>query len=117
MRLRAWLRTAELPDPPMITMPGIEAWSPELTRRQLLAETFSEGGPQRAILEPRYIAARYGPPEIRALARPDQLPGDPRGAVLTTQPPLAPWDQPGRFAKDRLIVYAPSGTPPRRSGP
>jgi hypothetical protein len=42
-------------------------------------KTFSESGPQRAVLELRYIAARYGPPEIRALAKPAQLPGDPRG--------------------------------------
>jgi hypothetical protein len=63
----------------MLTMPGVEAWNRELTRRQLLSETVSEGGPQRAVLELRYLAARYGPPEIRALARPDQLPGDPRG--------------------------------------
>jgi hypothetical protein len=63
----------------MLAMPGVEAWSPELTRRQLLAETFSEGGPQQAVLELRYIAARYGPPEIWALARPHQLPGDPCG--------------------------------------
>jgi hypothetical protein len=79
MRLRTWLRTAKLPEPPMLTMPGVEAWSPELTRMQLLAETASEAGPQRAVLELRYIAARYGPPEIRALARPELLPVDPRG--------------------------------------
>jgi hypothetical protein len=40
-QLRVWLWTAELRDPPMITMPGVEAWSPELTRMQLLAETAS----------------------------------------------------------------------------
>jgi hypothetical protein len=82
MLLRAWLRTAELPDPPMVTMPGVEAWSPELARMQLLAETDSPSGPARAFLESRYIAVRYGPPEIRELARPDQLPGDPRGPQL-----------------------------------
>jgi hypothetical protein len=32
-----------------------------------------------AVSEIRYLAARYGPPEIRALAKPDQLPGDPCG--------------------------------------
>jgi hypothetical protein len=31
------------------------------------------------VLELRYLASRYGPPEIRALARLHQLPGDPRG--------------------------------------
>jgi hypothetical protein len=66
----------------MLTTPGVEAWSPELTRRQLLSETHSEAGPQRAVLELRYIAARYGPPEIRALAKPDQLP-------VTHQPLIA----------------------------
>jgi hypothetical protein len=79
LRLRTWLRTAELPEPPMLTMPGVEAYSPELTCRQLLAEMFSEAGSRTTALELRYIAARYGSPEIRALARPDQLPGDPRG--------------------------------------
>jgi hypothetical protein len=79
LRLRDWLRTAELPEPPMLTIPGVEALSPELTRRQLLAETDSEGGLRTAVLELHYLAARYGPPEIRALARPHQLPGDPRG--------------------------------------
>jgi hypothetical protein len=44
-----------------------------------LAETFSESGPQRVVLDLRNITVRYGPPEIRALARPHQLPGDPRG--------------------------------------
>jgi hypothetical protein len=61
-QLRVWLWTAELPDPPMITMPGVEAWSPELTRMQLLAETASPGGPARAFLELRNIAARRGDP-------------------------------------------------------
>jgi hypothetical protein len=46
----------------------------------LLAETASEASPQRAVLELRYVAARYGPPaRIRAPAKPDQLPGDSRG--------------------------------------
>jgi hypothetical protein len=75
LRQRAGLRTAELPDPPMLTMPGVEAWSPELTPRQLLAETASEGGSRTAVLELRYLAVRYEPPEIRALAKPETLPG------------------------------------------
>jgi hypothetical protein len=79
LRLRAWLATAALPDPPLQLMPGVEAWSPELARIQILTETSSSAGPTRAFLERRYIAARYGPPEIRALAKPHQLPGDPRG--------------------------------------
>jgi hypothetical protein len=42
VRLRVWLRTAVLPDPPMITMPGVEARSPELTRRQLIIRKLAE---------------------------------------------------------------------------
>jgi hypothetical protein len=63
----------------MITMPGVEAWSPELTRRQVLALTGGLVPEATALVEPRYIAARYAPPGVRALARPHQLPGDPRG--------------------------------------
>jgi hypothetical protein len=63
----------------MLTMPGAECLSPERTRRQLLAETISESGPTCAVLELRYIAARCGTPEIRALTRPHQLPGDAHG--------------------------------------
>ena len=34
--------------------------------------------------ELRYLAARYGAPEIRALAKPEQLPDDPRGPLMLT---------------------------------
>jgi hypothetical protein len=78
LRLRAWLADAELPDPPLKTMPGVEAYDVELLRPQLLAETASPGGLARALLELRYLAAHYGPPEIAALARPEQLPRPPR---------------------------------------
>jgi hypothetical protein len=66
------------PDPPLRTMPGVEAYDVELLRAQVLAETASPGGPHRTLLELRYLAARYGPPEIAALARPEQLPRAPR---------------------------------------
>jgi hypothetical protein len=78
LRLRAWLADAELPDPPLKTMPGVEAYDVERLRSQVLAGTESPGGPYRARLEPRYLAAHYGPPEIAALAKPEQLPRLPR---------------------------------------
>jgi hypothetical protein len=39
LRLRAWLAAAELPAPPLHTMPGVEAYNVELKRQQLLAAT------------------------------------------------------------------------------
>src|SRR5262245_36545072 len=65
LRLRVRFQAAELPEPPMATMPAVGAWSPELTRRQQLSETFAESGPQRAVLELRYIAAKVRRPDIR----------------------------------------------------
>jgi hypothetical protein len=79
LRLRAWLATADLPDPPLKTMPGVEAYDVELLRAHILAGTASPGGLERALLELRYLAAHYGPPEIAALARPEQLPRASRG--------------------------------------
>jgi hypothetical protein len=75
--LRAWLATAELPEPPLGLMPGLEAHDVERLRAQLLAET-ALGDSAGAVLNLRYLAARYGPPEIAALARPDSLLRPPR---------------------------------------
>jgi hypothetical protein len=78
-RLRTWLATAELPEPPLRTMPGVEAYNVELKRQQLLAWTGGVVPDANALLELRYLAAHYGPPEIRALAQADQLPRAPHG--------------------------------------
>jgi hypothetical protein len=77
LRLRAWLATADLPDPPLKLMPGVEAYDVELLRDQVLAATVV-GDDRTALLNLRYLTARYGPPEIAALARPEQLPRPPR---------------------------------------
>jgi hypothetical protein len=77
LRLRAWLAEAELPDPPLALMPGVEVYDVERLRAQLLAET-ALGDSAAAVLNLRYLAARYAPPEIAALARPEQLPRPPR---------------------------------------
>jgi hypothetical protein len=76
-RLRAWLATAELAAPPLLTIPGVEAYDVALLRARLLAET-AVGDAGTATLKLRHLAARYGPPEIAALARPEQLPRPPR---------------------------------------
>jgi hypothetical protein len=81
LRLRAWLADAELPDPPLVLMPGVEAYDVELLRRRLLAAT-ALGDDGTALLHLRYLAARYGPPELAALARPEQLPRPPRRRQL-----------------------------------
>ena len=78
LRLRAWLATAEPPAPPLRLMPGVEAFDVALLRAQLLAETASPSGSGTALLNLRYLAAHYGPPEIAALARPELLPRPPR---------------------------------------
>ena len=77
LRLRAWLADAELPDPPLALMPGVTAYDVELLRSRLLAAT-ALGDDGTALLNLRYLAARYGPPGIAALARPEQLPRPPR---------------------------------------
>jgi hypothetical protein len=77
LRLRAWLETAERPDPPLKTMPGVEAHDVERLRQQLLAET-ALGDSTGAVLNLRYLAARYGPPAIAALAMPESSPRPPR---------------------------------------
>ena len=58
----------------------MQAFDIELLRRQLLASIAAVGlaGYSPAVAELRYLAARYGPPAIAALARPDQLPRPPR---------------------------------------
>ena len=70
-RLCAWLETAKLPPPPLHALPGVQAFDVELLRWQLLAFI-------AAVAELRYLAARYGPPAIAALARSDELPHPPR---------------------------------------
>ena len=53
----------------------MQAFDVDLLRRQLLtsiAAGLAAYGP--AVAELRYLAARYGPPAIAALARPDDLP-------------------------------------------
>jgi hypothetical protein len=69
---------AALPDPPLKTMPGVEAHDVELLCARVLAATASPASPATAVLWLRYLAAHYGPPEIAALARPEQLPRAPR---------------------------------------
>jgi hypothetical protein len=56
-RLRAWLAEAELPDPPLALMPGVEAHDVERLRAQLLAET-ALGDSAAAVPNLRYLAAR-----------------------------------------------------------
>jgi hypothetical protein len=76
-RLRAWLATAELPEPPQRLMPGVEAYDVERLGAQLLAEA-ALGDADTAVMNLRYLAARYGPPEIDSLAMPESLPRPPR---------------------------------------
>jgi hypothetical protein len=77
-RLGAWLESAELPPPPLDTMPGVQAFDVELLRRETLRSVQVGGGDYwSAINRLRYLAARYGPPEISVLARPDDLPQPP----------------------------------------
>jgi hypothetical protein len=69
--LLTWLETADLPDPPLHLIPGVEAHDVELMREQLPAAV--PKGNRTALLKLRYLAARYGPPEIRELAEPEGL--------------------------------------------
>ena len=80
VRLCAWLETAELPPPPLDTLPGVQAFDVDLLRRQILRSLqVGDGDYTSALARLRYLAARYGPPEIAALARPEELPQPPRG--------------------------------------
>jgi hypothetical protein len=74
-RLCAWLETADLPAPPLDTLPGVQAFDIELLRRRILHSVqVGDGDYGPALVRLRYLAARYGPPEIAALARPEELP-------------------------------------------
>ena len=77
-RLCAWLESAELPSPALDAMPGVQAFDAELLRCQTLRSVqVGDGDYGPALSRLRYLAARYGPPEIAALARPDELPRPP----------------------------------------
>ena len=77
-RLCTWLQTAELPAPPLDTLPGVRTFDVELLRRQVLHSIqVGDGDYGPALARLRYLAARYGPPEIAALARPEELPQPP----------------------------------------
>jgi hypothetical protein len=53
----------------------VQAFDVDLLRRQVLHSIeVADGNYPSALLRVRYLAARYGPPEFAALARPDQLP-------------------------------------------
>ena len=74
-RLCAWLERAELPAPRLDVLPGVQAFDVELMRRQVLHSVQAvDGDYEPALLKLRYLAARYGPPEIAVLARADELP-------------------------------------------
>ena len=53
-------------------MPGVEPYDVERMRKQLLE--LVPTGDSTALLKLRYLAARYGPPNVRALADPEHLP-------------------------------------------
>lgn len=77
-RLCAWLESVQLPSPPLDTLPGVQAFDVELLRRQTLHSIEAgDGGYSAALAKLRYLAARYGLPEIAALARPEDLPQPP----------------------------------------
>jgi hypothetical protein len=79
-RLCAWLKRAELPPAPLDTLPGVQAFDLGLLRRQVLHSVqVGDGDYGPALAKLRYLAARYGLPEIAALARPAELPQPPRG--------------------------------------
>ena len=81
-RLCAWLKRAELPAPPLDTLPGVRAFDVDLLRRQVLHSVqVGDGDYTGALARLRYLAARYGPPELAALARPAELPQSPAEAA------------------------------------
>jgi hypothetical protein len=62
-RLCAWLETADLPAPPLDTLPGAQAYDVGLLRRQVLHSVqVGDGDYTSALARLRYLAARYGPP-------------------------------------------------------
>ena len=57
----------------------MQAFDVELLRRQVLHSVqVGDGDYGPALVKLRYLAARYGPPELAALARADELPQPPR---------------------------------------
>jgi hypothetical protein len=69
--LLTWLEEANLPPPPLRTLPGVGHYNVELLRKQLLADVPTSDS--IALLKLRYLAARYAPPNVRALAKPEEL--------------------------------------------
>ena len=77
-RLCAWLEHAELPPPPLDALPAVQAFDVELLRGQRLRSVQGGGGDYSSALSRlRYLAARYGPPELALLAKPEELPQPP----------------------------------------
>jgi hypothetical protein len=77
-RLCPWLERTELPAPPLDTLPGVQAFDVDLLRRQVLHSVQDgDGDYGPALTRLRYLAARYGSPEIARLARPEELPQPP----------------------------------------
>jgi hypothetical protein len=101
-RLCAWLERAELPLPPLDTLPGVQAFDVELLRRQTLRSAqVGDGDDGPALARLRYLAAlrtardrRAGPPRGAApIRRPAELPEwrPQQMPTSTGQPtPLAP---------------------------
>jgi hypothetical protein len=85
--LLTWLEEAELPPPPLRSMPGVEHYNVELMRKQFLE--FVPAGDNIALLKLRYLAARYGPPKVRALA-------PPRAPARPNLPPVLSCSSPAR---------------------
>jgi hypothetical protein len=63
----------------LLELAGAQAFDVELLRRQTLRSAQVGGGDYGpALVRLRYLAACYAPPEIAALARPEELPQAPR---------------------------------------
>jgi hypothetical protein len=86
LHLRAWLADAALPDPPLKTMPGVEAYDARLPSSRVLAEPARLAlGVQRQDGHPPVIGDVVGAPagpHVGALA------GAVQGALLERDPPI-----------------------------
>ena len=97
-RLCAWLQSAELPAPPLDTLPGVQAFDVELLRRQVLGSIqVGDGDYTAALMRLRYLYSTPGAPSAS------------RSTSPSPRTRSASWSWPSSVATSLQVVQASAG--------